>query len=205
MASDTGMLEDEAVEITVSKKEKKPVADKWFIDAAGIKADIEKATGLSYTSLATKTTFVHQLPGAVVGDPLTMLALFGATTLATNTASFNRGSAKAEDRYPDDTDAVKARFEAISKDDWGTRKGGGVGIDVQILFDAITEVMGEEPGEGQPDVWKTKMATPEYGETRKILRNHEDIGEIYDRIIRERRAAALGPQKPLSELLKLKI
>ena len=196
MASDTAIS---------AKEEKKPVADKMFVDGAGLEAEIEKATGLSYKSLASGTTYVYPIPGAKAGDVITMLALFGATTLATNTASFNRNSAKAEDRFADDSEAVKARFERIVEGDWGTRAGGGVGVDVQVLFDAITEITGEEPGEGNPQLWLQKMGTSEYGEVRKQLRNHKDIGATYDRIIREKREAAQGTAVPLADLIKIKI
>ena len=143
---------------------------------------------------------MYQVPGATAGDVQTMLALFGATTLATNTASFNRNAAKAEDAFADDTDAVKARFEAITPAAWGTKKGGGIGIDLEALFAAVTEVKGAEPADGH-DTWISKMADPEMVDVRRQLRNHSKIGAIYDRIVREKRATV--GEADLDELLNI--
>ena len=172
---------------------KRKVAEKTFIDATGAKADIEKATGLSYKSLADGKEGVYQIPGAVAGSVATMLALFGASTLATNSASANRQA--GEDGTESDTDAVMARFEAIVDGDWGTERGGGVGrgIDVDAVVEAINEVM---PGQ---DLAALKTRLEGDADLRKTFRNHSQVKPVYDRILAARRPAKA--EKPLGDLL----
>lgn len=182
------------------KKTKAPVAKKAWIDSTGNEVeDIEAATGLSYTSLAKGTTYLYQMPDAKVGSVQTMLALFGATTLATNHASWNRGAARPEDFREDDTVAVRERFERLVDGDWGTKGGGGPQIDVEVLFKAVTEVTGTAPAiDGDSEKWKTKVT--EDSALRSTLRKHSKIAPVYDRLARE---ASGREEKDLDELLKI--
>lgn len=179
--------------VAPEKVAKKPVAEKSYVDAAGIEVGIEAATGLKYVSLVegkpSKTTILQVAAmGATVllpGDSVLMQALFGASQLATNTASFNRNSAKAEDAFPDDVDAVNDRFGRIAHGDWGTKGGGGFAIDLDVLAQAAEKFAGRPI----PDLaaWKATMEAQPV--TRKTLRGHKNIAPIYDEIMRERRLA----------------
>lgn len=176
----------------------KPVADKTFLDAAGNVVDIEKATTLSYKNLATGKVALVKV-GEMDPAVQLMLALFGATTLATNTASFNRNAAKVEDRFADDADAVTERFARMEAGQWGNKGGGGFGIDVALLYDAIAERKGNPDWHPDREAWIAQME--EDATSRKTLRNHSEIAPIYDRMLRERRAPK--EEKSLDDLLKV--
>lgn len=177
-------------------KVRKDVAEKHFVDSAGKECEIEKATGVWYKSLPDNTEKTFQIPGIVAGSVVGMLACFGATTLATNTASGNRQALErgSADALPNDADAVLARFERIQDNEWGTKAGGGFRIDIDTLYAAVVENRGgSEPPVGKA-AWYAKVeAEPA---TAAALRKHSAIAPIYDRIMREKRNV---PEKPLGE------
>ena len=187
MASDTST----AVEV---KAKKEAQAEKSFLDKSGKPVDIEKASQFSYKSLADDKEWTFDL-AAAPKEVRMMLALFGASTLATNTGSQNR-QAKGEEQFASDTDAVAARFGRIEPGNWGTKPGGGgLGIDIDILYEAIVKAHGREP----KDVGAYKATLASDGETRKTLRNHKDVAPHYDEMMRAKRQTA--DQKPLDSLL----
>jgi hypothetical protein len=190
------MTETATTSTAVEVKSARAKAVKTFIDATGAEAEIEKATGLKYEALPDKKTWTYQIPDAVAGTPQTMLALFGSTTLSTNTASQNRGMDPA-DQFASDADAVAARFERIVQGDWGTRAGGGgLQIDTTALYDAIIVF---KNGLAPPDVAAFKARLESDADWRKLMRNHPQIAPNYDAIMREKRAPA--EVKPIDELL----
>lgn len=133
--------------MTTEDKTRK-LADHDFIDAAGAVVDEqEKATGIQYKELASGGVFPYQIPGAVAGSPQTMLALFGAKTLATNTASAAkqlRTKGEAVETIPYITD----RFAEITEGQWAVAGDGtrGPQIDVQALADAMLPLLRKQLG-----------------------------------------------------------
>lgn len=216
MASDTGIV---LTAEPKAEREKGAVAVKEFgtwdpaTSTFVVVDDIAKANAFSYKSIKEKDakgeptafgkTAVIKLaewdPNVVIGSPITMAALFGVSTLATNHASFNRRAAKDDDRFEDDADAVEERFARIAQGDWGAKGGGGFGIDVNVLFDAITELKGGDESWTDKAAWIAAMN--ENTQTRRDLRNHSKIAPIYERMIRERRAPKV--EKDLDALLGL--
>lgn len=164
---------------------KRKVAEKEFIDASGAVVPIEQATGILYKSLADGKTFSYQIPEAVAGSPQTMIALFGATTLATNKASQNRNGSD-DDKYDSDVDAIADRFSAIVTGDWGTeRGGGGRGINADVLLEAIRSAITMDDAKAA----KVKARLDSDAEYRRTMRNHEQVRGKYDELMAARRPA----------------
>src|SRR3954463_9914673 len=69
-------------------------------------SDITKALGIRYVDKASGEKFEFMLPDAIAGHPMTMLALFGAKTKATNEASRVRNGQGGD---------TTAQFEAIDE------------------------------------------------------------------------------------------
>lgn len=111
-----------------------------FIDASG--AEVEKqeaATGISYQDRASGRVFTFQIPGAVAGTVQTMLSVFGAKTLATNTASQARQQGLA-----DEVALIEERFGEDLKDgQWNSPadRTGGPRIDLEAAIEAIEEIV----------------------------------------------------------------
>lgn len=124
---------------------RKQVAKHELLAADGsITKDITEATGIRYTDLETGETFEYSPKGVEAGTALTMLALFGAKTKATNEASQYR-QALAKGETPDVESQVKAISEAFAMIDDGTwrekAEGGGFArIDKDVLANAIIDV-----------------------------------------------------------------
>lgn len=121
----------------------------WLLDGQSVDA-IEKANGIAYND--NGESFVWTLPGATAGTPQTMLALFGARTLATNTVSAQYGpkanpADKVRPRKADaaetDVAALRDRFAAITTGDWGAERGGGgsIGYNLDDLCEALGQVV----------------------------------------------------------------
>lgn len=130
-----------------------------FINANGEIVDKqEEATGARYFpgDVAEGESFSYQIPGARAGEPATMLAVFGAKTLMTNTVSSfydalpkgaARGSARPRKAEAPATDLIglEERFAAIQPGDWGAERGGGggVGYNLDDLLAAVVQVFTE--------------------------------------------------------------
>lgn len=137
-APETG--EGTAVEENVKRK----VAEHGLINANGSPVENEEeATGISYKQLATGETFTYQT-GGEAGKALTMLAVFGAKTLATNEASQVRNNPKGAGSDAEQMQAIKDRFAMIEAEGkWvdRTREGVGAKVDKDKLAGAIIEVL----------------------------------------------------------------
>lgn len=116
-----------------------------YIDASGtdVGNKIEQATGISYKPASETNVFRFQIPGAVAGEPGTMLGAFGAKTLATNTVSAQYGAEekgvrpRKDDAFATDYEALIDRFEKLEPGVWGAeRGGGGIGINLDKLAEA---------------------------------------------------------------------
>lgn len=123
-----------------TKRKVERVAEHAWLDAAGVQVkEIEKAAQISYRTKADGVApFVYNV-AAAPAEVLRMLALFGARTVATNSASANRNA--AEPTGVSDMDAVIARFAALTGDDWDNRESArGPRYNLDMLADAIVAV-----------------------------------------------------------------
>lgn len=129
------------------------IAEHSLVNAAGETVDEEElATGISYKMVWDKQAkqavdlpaFIYQVPNAKPGDPATMLAIFGAKTLATNETSQARNS-KGGTSAAEQLEAVKDRFALIDTGKWvdRTRDGTGARLDKDALAGAVVEEAGK--------------------------------------------------------------
>lgn len=122
---------------------KRKVAKHELLDASGAVVEDEKlATGIRYTLLANSQTFDFQT-GLDAGNANTMLAVFGAKTLATNETSAARNNTKGEASPDEQIAAVHERFALIQTGEWvdRTREGVGAKVDPDALCEAIGQVL----------------------------------------------------------------
>jgi hypothetical protein len=126
---------------TASKPKREAVAQHDLIDAAGnIVETMEEAHGIKYTDLASKlsTTFVPTNP-----DALRMLAVFGAKTFATNTASQVR---QKDGDSKDEIEMIDERFEymngaPVGQPQWRDDTREGPRWDIPTLASAAVNVL----------------------------------------------------------------
>lgn len=122
---------------------KRKVAEHDLIDATGAVVETEElATGIRYTLLANQQSFDWQ-SGLPAGQGATMVAVFGAKTLATNETSQARNSAKGAASADEQIQAVRDRFALIASGQWvdRTREGVGAKVDKDALAEAICQVV----------------------------------------------------------------
>ena len=178
--------------VETADKAERGKADHFFLLADGVasvvdgketrKVDITEAIGYRYTDRATGRSFDFYpvLPkGMKAGSPLLMLALFGAKTQATNTASAAR-QARAEgrdDAPADDIAALQERFgpEGLADGVWlpESQREGGPRYNSALLAEAIAAAKGStdvaafaariaaEPEYG-PKAWQVKEVKAHY-------------------------------------------
>lgn len=187
------------VSSATSEATRKAASDKSYVDAAGKPVEIDDvgAVSLVYKALADNSTYT--IPVAAL-DPAVqrMLALFGASTLATNVASFNRNQAKGEERFASDADAVKARFERMEAGNWGLKPTAGrPTIDVDVLLE-VMDGAGMLTGIDQTSFRDALNAD---SVLRSELRNHKDVAKGYDDAIRAKKLAAAPAAAPIASLL----
>lgn len=108
----------------------------------GPKVGIDEAVGIRYIDKASGDKFQWLIPDAKPGDAITMLALFGAKTKATNETSRVRqrsGDSAAQ------LEALDEVFESISNGVWREKAegGGGSRTDKPVLAACLIELLGE--------------------------------------------------------------
>lgn len=131
--------DDGETTVTITKAAR---AKHELLDASGaVVEDEEKATGIRYTLLANNQTFDWQ-SGLAAGTPATMIAVFGAKTLATNETSAARNNAKGGASPDEQMQAVRDRFALVDGGQWvdRTREGVGARVDKDALAEAICRV-----------------------------------------------------------------
>lgn len=118
---------------------KRTVAKHYLLDSTGaVVEDEEQATGIRYHHIGTGQTFDYQIAAAQPGSPATMLAIFGAKTLATNEASAVRQ--KSGD-MGDQVGAITDRFAMIDSGKWVDRTREGFKWDLDLLAQAVVAVL----------------------------------------------------------------
>lgn len=118
--------------------------------------DEEEAYGYRYTLIGSPEAFEWHWEQASEATRR-MLAIFGAKTLSTNTASGLRNNQKKsdEDKTPEaQMAAVKQRFELLSNGQWvdTSREGPVVRFDKDMTSEAICRVLVAEKKMSQADV-----------------------------------------------------
>jgi hypothetical protein len=139
---------------------KRAVAKHELLDASGnLVENEEEATGIRYTLLANNQAFDFQ-SGMTPGERNTLLAIFGAKTLATNESSAMRNSTKGAASPDEQIDAVRERFALLETGKWVDRAREGIGakIDLDALANAICTVMVAEGKWTNDQVQSEKLA-----------------------------------------------
>lgn len=121
-------------------------ADHSYIDTSGNKVErIEQAAGIKYVDLRTGGgEFAYIVPDAAPGSVQTMLAIFGAKTLATNSASAARQARDkgADDAPANDVAGIAERFDELAEGQWAERAEGaprGPKYDREVLADVLAQ------------------------------------------------------------------
>jgi hypothetical protein len=109
--------------------------------AGGPKVGIDEAVGIRYIDRASGEKFEFLIPNAKPGEPITMLALFGSKTKATNETSRSRqrnGDSAAQ------LEALDEVFESIKNGVWREKAegGGGSRTDKGVLAACLIEMLG---------------------------------------------------------------
>lgn len=127
---------------------KRKVAEHYLIDAnSAVVDDEESATGIRYKLVETGESFDYQVSQGSAAA--TMLAIFGAKTLATNETSQVRNNPKGAGDAAEQMAAVKDRFALLDSGQWidRTREGGGFAkIDKDALAAAIVTAVEAKGG-----------------------------------------------------------
>jgi hypothetical protein len=147
---------------TANDTDKRAAVAKHELIAApgGEHVSIDQATGIRYTDRSTNKAFEYIVPNAVAGSALTMLALFGAKTKATNEASRIRN---AEGGGADEQlDAIEEVFTNIDKGVWREKAEGGAGtrIDKHLLAEVLLAALGTK-AQGTVDTYQNRLETEE--------------------------------------------
>ena len=131
---------------------KRKVANHILLDAATPPNEVdgeELATGFRYHHIASGHSFEWQ-SGMPAGDMRTMLAIFGAKTLATNEASQVR---QKEGDTGDQVGAIRDRFALLETGKWVDRTREGPKVDLNAMAEAAVQVLIESGKiEDKPDV-----------------------------------------------------
>lgn len=142
---------------TESPKTGRKVAEHSYLDAAGNVVETEEeATGIRYHIVSTGETFDHQT-GGKAGEPITMKAVFGCKTLATNEASAFK---QKNGHYDGAVESIAERFNMIDSGQFVDRSREGVGakIDLDKLCEATCRIMVRDGAWTQEQVDTEKKA-----------------------------------------------
>lgn len=147
---------------------------------------MQEAVGIRYTDRASGDKFEYFPNGATAGTALTMLALFGAKTKATNEASRVRngdGGSTAEQ-----LEAIDEVFANLDKGVWREKAegGGGSRTDKRLLAEVLIAALGEK-AQGTIDTYANRLETEE-GYLKKVLSNDAIKSEY------RKRAGKTGPK-----------
>ena len=133
-----------------AEKSRTAIAKHEFISTAAdgtvtLVDDIQQATGIRYTDKGSEKSFDYAIPGAQAGTPLTMLAIFGAKTKATNETSRVRQNNGKVNNAELELEALDEVFESITNGVWREQAegGGGTRTDKDLLATVLLEMLGE--------------------------------------------------------------
>lgn len=153
--------------------------------AGGDHVNITEAVGIRYTDKATGEKFEYLIPGAQPGTAITMLALFGAKTKATNEASRVRNGQGGDTQAQ--FEAIDEVFANITNGIWREKAegGGGSRTDKALLAQVLVDALGEK-AQGTVDTYAHRLETEE-AYYKKVWSNEQIKAEY------KRRAGKTGP------------
>lgn len=145
-------------------------------ERGGKHVDITEATGIRYMDKSSGTVFEYMIPNAKAGDPITLLALFGAKTKATNEASRVRNGQGGDTEAQ--FEAIDEVFANIDKGVWREKAEGGSGSRARydVLAAILVEMLGDK-AQGTVDTYQNRLETDE--DYRKKVRSNPDIAAEY--------------------------
>lgn len=164
-----------------SETKRESVAKHELLDSAGnVTKRMEEAVGYRFTLRDGGQTFEYAPTDASAGSPLTMLALFGAKTKATNEASRVRNGSNGD--AVSQMEAIDEVFDNLNKGVWREKAEGGSGsrIDKRKLAEALIEVLGAA-AKGTIDTYQNRLET-EDGYLRKV-RSNPEVTIAYTRLV----------------------
>lgn len=172
-------MTDTTTVTAADKPAREGVAKHELIAAAGGEhCAIDTAIGIRYTDRATNQKFEYLIPDAKAGSPLTMLALFGAKTKATNETSRVRNGKNGGVSNPtEEMEALDEVFESITNGVWREKAegGGGSRTDKSLLATVLLELLGTN---AKGDIAHyVQRFTDDVNYMRKVLKS--DAGELY--------------------------
>lgn len=126
----------------------------------GEHVNITEATGIRYTDKVTGEVFEYMIPGATAGAPITLLALFGAKTKATNEASRVRNGQGGDTTAQ--FEAIDEVFTNITNGVWREKAegGGGTRTKLDVLARVLIEALGDKAN-GTVDTYQNRLETDE--------------------------------------------
>src|SRR3982751_3606294 len=166
------------------EKRERQAKHELIATSGGEHVGIDEATGIRYTDIESGQKFEYLIPGAQPGSPLTMLALFGAKTKATNETSRVRNGQQGGSVAQ--MEALDEVFESITNGVWREKAegGGGSRTDRDLLATVLLEMLGRSAKGDQAVYVKRFEDDPKY--LRLVLKS--DAGEEY-----RKRAGKTGP------------
>lgn len=167
--TDTTVTTEAPVPTTAADKREAVAKHELIAAAGGPHVAITEATGIRYTDRKSGQAFEYILKDATPGTALTMLALFGAKTKATNEASRVRnGDGGGTDEQMEAIDEV---FANLDKGIWREKAegGGGSRTDKRLLAEILVTALGER-AQGTIDTYQHRLETEE-GYLKKVMGN----------------------------------
>lgn len=151
----------------------------------GDHVNITEAVGIRYTDKTSGEKFEYIIPDAVPGTAITMLALFGAKTKATNEASRVRNGQGGDTQAQ--FEAIDEVFQNITQGVWREKAegGGGSRTDKALLAAVLIDALGEK-AQGTVDTYQQRLETEE-AYYKKVWSNEQIKAEY------KRRAGKTGP------------
>ncbi len=148
-------------------------------EQGGKHVSMSEAVGIRYTDRRSGEVFEYFPQGASPGTALTMLALFGAKTKATNEASRVRngdGGGSSEQ-----LEAIDEVFTNLDKGVWREKAegGGGSRTDKKLLAEVLIAALGEK-AQGTVDTYQNRLET-EDGYFKKVWSNDQIKSEYRKR------------------------
>lgn len=176
--TDTTTNAPETVTTTTAGEDKRQSVAKHELIAApgGEHVNITEALGIRYTDKASGEVFEYMIPGATAGSPITLLALFGAKTKATNEASRVRNGQGGDTTAQ--FEAIDEVFQNISNGIWREKAegGGGSRTKLDVLAQVLIEALGDK-AQGTVDTYQNRLETDEA--YRKKVWSNDQIKAAY--------------------------
>ena len=175
-------MSDTATASANDKPKREQAAKHSFLAESGKETkDIHEATGIRYQDVASGEVFEYQIPGATAGSPLTMLAVFGSKTKATNEAL--QICQQGDEAEMSQVDAIIEVFGKISNGVW-REPSDGVGVakvDRDSLALAIVEAQKALGHDRDLNAVRKKLDDdPKFF---RGARKAEDVSAIYNRLV----------------------